>query len=724
MTAYNPPLFSFSTLKFNSLIYEVADTVSTVASSIVHALSIITNKIFTYDTSLSRDLWCDSDLSPINIGTLNTIGNDINTGSYSNNNYIGDVSISQFRIDGRNSELHIGDNTALLYVGTNAVPGGTLVFGNPTTPFINGGFQFYQSDIRPTNTTYDSHIMGFATSNIFLGEDIDSSHGLFLGNTFCNAYLGNYVFETNTIRCFDTAININVFNDSSSLTIGDNSNYVYLAHGQLAGDLLYVGNQNNTTYIGGFQLDNQTLKALVPANPVNLFTTNTGNISFGTGLGAGKYIYIGSLTNTNQIGSLYWLGQSIYPVNTASQLSIGSTLTSSLVLGNATNTNQLGKFVHTGTSLSMAGVATTAVDLFTGTTGLISLGGTTGNILIGGINTLNQTLTGNITTDPVNLFTTTSGQITIGNTTNTNTVGRINFVGNAITSSSITTAVQLFNTQTSGNISMGTGLNSLQTLTMGNANCIVNFGNYSVLGNSMSSSSVTGAMTMLNNITTGSIQLGAGVTGLGSIQIGGTSTANIYVGLWTITAAGFNYYTNAAITLFQAITTSTVNFCNALTTGSLNIASTLTSGFVNIGGTGVTTGGLRLYNAITMGYTTLVTPTANQIGYTMTGTGTITQSTTAETTIRTITLTVGVWILNGNVFFNSSISWGSLSISGTNNTHSFVNGSIVSNPNAGNCANVTKIITVTSGTSPQYLVVNSATTYPLTNIQFTAVRIT
>ena len=147
---------------------------------------------------------------------------------------------------------------------------------------------------------------------------------------------------------------------------------------------------------------------------------------------------------------------------------------------------------------------------------------------------------------------------------------------------------------------------------------------------------------------------------------------------------------------------------------------------MNIGGTAVTTGGLRLYNAITMGYTTLVTPTANQVGYIQTGTGTLNQSTITTTTIRTLVLGVGVWLIRAHVWFNGSLNYGAIYISNTNNAIDVTYGTITTGTASGNNAGeVIKYLTVTSGTTTQYLTVDSgpAGTRTLQGVLFNALRI-
>jgi len=593
MSAYPPPLFSFSTLKFNRLIYEVADVV---ASTMVNVLSIITNKIFTYDVNQSRELWCDSDVSPINIGSLGTTA--INIGSSSNINQIGDILIEGFKIDSVGGQLNIGDNSTLLYIGANISPGDTLVVGNATTSFFNGGFEFIQSDIRASDPLIDAHIISLTTANVLLGEDVDSSHFVQIGSSLCEVYVGNYIFQVNgTVRCTDPSVPLSLYSDSASLTIGDSSNYIYFGQAQILGDAVYIGNQNNTNYLGGFRLDNQTLVAQVPTDPVLLFKSNQ-IIELGTTQVATNTITIGNDVNTNYIGGIQIDNQTLAAINPSASV-------------NLFNADEI---ITLGTSQ----VAT---------------------------NTL-----------------------TIGSSTNSNKVGNFNFIGDAITSSSISTNVTLMNNLTTGTLSIGTSQTSTANLNLGSATSTILCGtNFRFQASALTSSAVSSAITFYNNITTGSLTL------LGS----------------------------------------------------------LTSAFVNIGGTAVTTGGLRLYNAITMGYTTLITPTVNQVGYIQTGTGaTATLAATTTTTVRTLMLGAGVWSLMGGMVTTSPAitapnNYFTICISATtsfdNNYQVAVHNS-ASNIGSTPVLQVTRFVTVASSATYR-LIANNGGATNITNIQFQALRI-
>jgi hypothetical protein len=566
MTAYNPPLFSFSTLKFNSLIYEVADALTSVASSIASAFSISVNKLLTFDPLISRELWTDSAVSPIYIGSI------------ADNLYIGNAQ-------GAGDNTYIGNS-----VNTNRV----------------GNFEFLANDVRSTSPASPLFIGSTTTAPVQIAQNVDIGYYVSIGNNDCG------------------------------------------------------------TEIGGFRTSVGNLTFFNPLTAINLFTTTTENISLGTALGAGKFIYIGSLTNTNQIGSLYWLGQSIFPVNTASQLSIGSTLTAGLVLGNATNANQLGKFVHTGTAMSMAGALSTAVDLFISTTGLITLGGT-GNIQIGGINISNQTLTAVVSIDPVNLFNNSSSliigssatsvsvgsfapnlyfgsaqilgnNVEIGTSANTNIIGRVRIVNQTLTAVDDTASVNLFNTNT-GNISLGTSQVATNNIIIGSATNNNKIGNFNFIANDITSSSISTNVSFLNNLTTGALSIATGQTASGTINIG-SATSQVRI------TPDFNFQSSS---LTAAATSSVVSIFNNITSGTINIGQGLTTGNIALGHAALQSGGVFVNKPLYLGYTSLNTLGINQIGgksgnlspigsYTLGGGG----STSIGTTV---SIPCGVWFV-------------------------------------------------------------------------------
>jgi len=681
MSAYPPPLFSFSTLKFNSLIYEVTETVTAVASSIVNVLSIITNKIFTYDTGLSRELWTDSNLTPILIGSDTT---NIELGGF---RAIGGamtyfdplVAINLFN---DSSSLTIGNNSIFVELGHAQVAGDLLFVGNQLNTTYVGGIQINNQTLVALVDTDPVNLFDTNTASITLGQGVDIGNSITIGNSDCNINIGGFQMSFGNLTYYTPLNPVYLFNDSNVIYFGQNSNELYIGQGQLATDYLYVGNQVNINFIAGFLLNNQSIEALVNADPVYLVATTTGNIIFGTGQGA----------------------------------------TNNLTIGSATNNNKVGKFTFTGDSITSSAVSS-AITMFN-----------------------------NITTGSVSIATAGSS-ITLGTVGNTNTIGRFSFAGNTINSSGTGSTLAILNNQThTFGCNMLTGftgatINFATGLTTGPLNIAVNqtaTGNINIgsavstilcgpnfrfQGSALTSSAVTSAITLFNNITTGSIQFGTGLTG--NMTIGSATNTN-KVGLFTFLANALST-TNLATTLsLFASQTGSVNFLTAMTantiaigySSAINIASGLVGSFVDIGGSATTTGGLRLYSAITMAYTALTTPISNQVGYIQVGTGTLNSVSPSTTTLRTLSLGVGVWILSAKAWANSSATYFSLFISNTNNAISTTHASILTGTGSGNNAgNVIKYLTVTSGTTPQYFTADASGTFTLQGVSFEAIRI-
>ena len=84
-------------------------------------------------------------------------------------------------------------------------------------------------------------------------------------------------------------------------------------------------------------------------------------------------------------------------------------------------------------------------------------------------------------------------------------------------------------------------------------------------------------------------------------------------------------------------------------------------------------------------------------------------------------MSVGAWILLGNARFGS-VSYSSLSISSTNNTEDFNTATVVQG-SGGMTLQVSRLITITSGTQPWYLVATSGGAQTVTNNIFTAIRV-
>jgi hypothetical protein len=139
-------------------------------------------------------------------------------------------------------------------------------------------------------------------------------------------------------------------------------------------------------------------------------------------------------------------------------------------------------------------------------------------------------------------------------------------------------------------------------------------------------------------------------------------------------------------------------------------------------------GSFKINSPITMTNTTMSTPSSKQLGYTISATSASGSSTVSELTKLSIIVPVGVWIVNANVYFNrgSPLSWGTFSISNTNNQHAQDCTCILSGSFQGAFGGtVTKFLVVTTATITQYLVVNSSAgvSVNINNLRIQAMRI-
>jgi hypothetical protein len=756
MTAYNPPLFSFSTLKFNRLIYEVADTVTAVASSIVNALSITTNKIFTYDTALTRELWTDSNLMPIIIGSPTTEIELAGFRTSGANFAFYDTSETVYLFQGSNS-VYIANISPYIFLGQGQAAGDLLYIGNQLNTNYIGGFRLINQTLTALVPTNPVHLFDTNTASITLGQGVDIGNSITIGNSDCNINIGGFQMSFGNLTYYTPLSPVFLFNDSNVIYFGQNSTELYIGQGQTASDYVFLGNQTNINTVAGFLIINQSIEALVNGDSVSLVDSSTGNITLGTGQGVGNNIIIGSATNTNKIGNYNFIGNDITSSSPTTDSHIIGLTTANVFLGEDIDSShylQLGssvcevnvgnyKFQANGTiscsnpSLAL-GVFNDSSTLTFGDTSnyiyfgqsqllgdAVYIGNQNNTNYFGGFQLDNQTLVAQVPSNPVLLFKSNqiielgttqvaTNTITIGNDTNTNYIGGIQIDNQTLAAIVPTTPVNLFDADEI--ITLGTSQVATNTVSIGSATNANRIGNFNFIANAITSSSATTNATFMNNLTTGSLSIGTSQTATGNLNLG-SSLSTVLCG------PNFRFQASA---LTSSAVSSAITFYNNITTGSLTLLGSLTSAFVNIGGTAVTTGGLRLYNAITMGYTTLITPTANQIGYIQTGTGSLNQSTATPTTIRTLVLGVGVWIVKAHVWFNASLNYGAIYISNVNNAIDRDFSTITSGTASGNNAGeANKYLTVTSGTVTQYLVVDSgpAGTRTLQGVSFQAIRI-
>ena len=668
MSAYPPPLFQFPTLKFNSLIYEVTETVSAVASSIVNVLSIITNKIFTYDTGLSRELWTDSDLMPIIIGSPTTdtqLGGFLTSGA---NLAFYNTAETVYLFQGSN-EVYIANISPYIFLGHGQVAGDLLYVGNQLNTNYIGGFQLIDQTLTALVDTNPVHLFDTNTASITLGQGVDIGNSVTIGNSDCNVACGGFQMSFGNLTYYTSLSPVFLFNDSNVIYFGQNCKELYIGQGQTSSDYVFLGNQTNINTVAGFLIINQSIEALVNADPVSLVDSSTGNITLGTGQGVGNNIIIGSSTNTNRVSNFNFVGNDITSSSPTTNVSFMSNLTSAgLSIGsgqNALGTVNIGSVLSTilcGPNFRFQGPALTSGSLTTNITMFNEL--TTGSVQLA----VNQTA---------------GGSVSIGNFGNTNRMGNFTYLGNVITSSGSNT-LNLYNNQTHAN-----GCNFLAGFT----GATINF---------------------LAGLSSGPLNIAVNQSATGNVNIG-SSVSTILLG------PNFRFQGSA---LTSSAVTSAISLFGNITTGSVTILNAMTTAFCNIGGTAVTTGGLRLYNAITMGYTTLITPTVNQVGYIQQGTGTLNTVTGVTTTLRTLVLGVGVWILTGRLWSNGSANYVSLFISNSGNSVSNTHASILTGTASGNNAgSINKYLTVTTGTTTQYFNADASGTFALQGVSFEAIRI-
>jgi hypothetical protein len=292
--------------------------------------------------------------------------------------------------------------------------------------------------------------------------------------------------------------------------------------------------------------------------------------------------------------------------------------------------------------------------------------------------------------DDVYLFTNSTGTIYTGfNNT---------FSSNNLQGTSITSNITLFTNTTSGNIDLGTGLLSTATNTVGNSVCKNKIGNVVITDKTFSTPNTTDSVSLFNNIVSGNITLGTGGTS-GSITIGTTNTTDLF--LSNLNIRGSEIYgraVSATCGLFDNITTGIINIGSGLLSGgalnialgtagsiiiggsgNINLGQNITTNAVSIGQNGVTTsGGLKLYSPITLGYTSFTAPNSVQIGWRSGNISSVTGNVNMPTSnvinnYSTFSVPTGVWFVEISLiqisviagsYVNLYLSTASLSTSG------------------------------------------------------------
>ena len=218
--------------------------------------------------------------------------------------------------------------------------------------------------------------------------------------------------------------------------------------------------------------------------------------------------------------------------------------------------------------------------LFSNIIGGISviLGNTLSYIQVPGIfsaNTIQTYTTGvvnlytDITSSLFNIGTNSTGTIQIGNTTNTNQIGAVTFQANNITTSGVSGTANILNNITTGALNMGTGLLATKILTLGNTantNKIggINIVNQAIDSASSGTASLFGSSSLSNiNIGTGSsttqMQIGSSSTANTTVKIGSTTNVN-YIGDFQIQGDTLKTTLGSTVTNLFANQTSDINF--------------------------------------------------------------------------------------------------------------------------------------------------------------------
>jgi hypothetical protein len=340
---------------------------------------------------------------------------------------------------------------------------------------------------------------------------------------------------------------------------------------------------------------------------------------------------------------------------------------------------------------------------------------------------------------------TATGIETFSSGINTNKVDNLTTSGTLdIAPSSLTGTLNIATNNTRvGIINIATGTASSGVINLGTQYTTTNiYGTQyaqSLLTNSIDTFS--GTTTIGQSIGTGNLNL-ANQIGSGSINIGAANslrTGIIHIGDGNNLPSGANVHINngtnnaSSVQIMNGATTS--GTCNILTgntsSGVVNIATGTGSSTVNIS-TGATTGAVNIGSIANN--VILNTPlnfnyapsyiTTSALGYTIASTGSVSSIVgTAIITIRTLTLTTGVWMIMSNCFFTSPGSYLALSISQTTNAidNNCANIAVASNTLCAQCQRI--VNTSVSGLGSWYLVASCPTNSNISNIVFTATRI-
>lgn len=251
-----------------------------------------------------------------------------------------------------------------------------------------------------------------------LFSNIVGGISVILGNTLSYIQVPG-IFSANTIRTYTAGV-VNLYTDVTSalFNIGTNST-----------GTIQIGNTTNINTVGAvnFQANNITTSGSSgTANILNNLTT--GAINMGTGLLSGRLLTLGNTANTNKIGGINIINQSIEAVST------GSSSTASLF-----GTSTLG-IINIASGLTSGGQIN--IGNPSGTGGVVSIGNSTNLNYLANVTAQGQTINPVDTNSNMNIFTNQgTGILSLGTSAKkTNLNGIANMQAFSFTSGNLTTS--------------------------------------------------------------------------------------------------------------------------------------------------------------------------------------------------------------------------------------------------------------------------------------------
>ena len=373
MTAYNPPLYSFSGLNFNPTIFETGTTPSNSGSSF--ASGIITDSIQPFFYS-----------DPISLYT-NSAGTLIQLGSSTTNLRTANITISDRSIDATSSVVPFS-------LGTST--SGNMDIGNSNNLYsvkINGALTAGSNSLyMQTNGT--SGLIDGNSVPLYLGTNGTTS--VALGTSSLSVNVGAYNFTGQNITSINPANNINIGStQTGSLILGNSTNVNRIANIKFTTDAItsnsgndigiyqdatstkgvYIGNQNNLNGIGGFLINNlgnggsalPNIDTATVSKEMVIGSNNASQIWMGN-TNANSQITTKGLLQVNNGVRIY---QSNFYMSTPPQTFINKALrneTGGQFNSNLFGKNELDLVCYSGTSSSLSGLCIYSTDTSTSPT--------------------------------------------------------------------------------------------------------------------------------------------------------------------------------------------------------------------------------------------------------------------------------------------------------------------------------------------------------------------